>query len=228
MANDEEPCQYLVQQEDDTMDAECQGDTSDTPNPPKPMEYSDDRSEFSIALQRLKTVAKQNSFTIHDIPLDGNCMFSAISYQLQANGVCSADSSKLRQKVADHLEANAQLYSDFLCQPVPSEEDRYNTDTAQPTPEDELISSVSDPQFQSELRWKKYVQCLRQGAWGDHIILQAIDDMLSVKINIFSSNHPMFSVTPGICSAECEVFVGLILQYHYVGLDKLFVTLQLV
>ena len=34
MANDEELCQYLVEQEDDTMDAECQGDTSDTPNPP--------------------------------------------------------------------------------------------------------------------------------------------------------------------------------------------------
>ena len=60
----------------------------------------------------------------------------------------------------------------------------------------------------------------RQGAWGDHITLQAIADMLSMKINVFSSNHPMFSVTPGVCSAECEVFLGLILQYHYVGLDK--------
>ena len=214
MANDEELCQYLVEQENDTMDAECEGDTSDTPNPPEPMECSGDKSEFSIALQRLKAVAKQNSFTIHDVPLDGNCMFSAISYQLQANGVYSADNSKLRQKVADHLEVNAQLYIDFLCQPVPSEEDRYNADTAQP-------SSVSDPQLQSELRWKKYVQCLRQGAWGDHIILQAIADMLSVKINVFSSNHPMFSLTLSVCSVECDVFVGLILQYHYVGLDKL-------
>jgi len=69
------------------------------------------------------------------------------------------------------------------------------------------------------MRWQKYVRCLRQGAWGDHITLQAIADMLSVKINVFSSNHPMFSVTPGVCSAECEVFLGLILQYHYVGLD---------
>ena len=58
-------------------------------------------------------------------------------------------------------------------------------------------------------------------AWGHHITLQAIADMLSVKINVLSSNHPMFSVTPGVCSAECDVFVGLILQYHYVGLDKL-------
>ena len=221
MVNDEELCQYLVEQESDTMEIECQDHTSDTPNPPEPMECSVDKNEFSIALQQLKAVAKQNSFIIHDVPLDGNCMFSSISYQLQANGVYSGDSIELRQKVANHLEVNAQLYSDFLCQPVASEEDSYNADTAQPTPEDEFISSVSDPQLQSELRWKKYVKCLRQGAWGDHITLQAIADMLSVKINVFSSNHPMFSVTPGVCSAECEVFVGLILQYHYVGLDKL-------
>ena len=65
------------------------------------------------------------------------------------------------------------------------------------------------------------MRCLRQGAWGDNITMQAIADMLSVKISVLSSHHPMFSVTLGICSAKCEMFVGLIMQYHYVGLDKL-------
>ena len=83
------------------------------------------------------------------------------------------------------------------------------------------MSSVADPQLQAELRWQKYVRRLRQGAWGDNITMQAIADMLSVKISVLSSHHRMFTVTPGICSAECEIFVGLILQYHYVGLDKL-------
>ena len=55
-------------------------------------------------------------------------MFSAVSYQLQNTGVCNADSNQLRQMVVDHLEANAALYCDFLCQPVPSEE---NNDTEQ-------------------------------------------------------------------------------------------------
>ena len=83
-------------------------------------------------------MAKENSSTIHDVPLDGNCMFSAVSYQLymQANGVYSADSSELRQKMADH---NCTV--NFLFQPVPSEEDSYNADTAQRTPEDNFISS---------------------------------------------------------------------------------------
>ena len=113
------------------------------------------------------------------------------------------------------------MYHDFLCQPIPFEDGDYNADTAQPTVEDEYINSVADPQLQTELRWQKYVRCLRQGAWGDHITLQAIADMLSVKISVLSSNHPLLSVTPGSCSTYCEIFVGLIMQYHYVGLDKL-------
>jgi hypothetical protein len=230
MANDEELCQCLVEQDDESMDTECEQHESNIPAnvavtvESEPMEcssISDDSDEFSVALQQLKALACQNCFTIHDVPYDGHCMFSAVSYQLQTTGVCNADSNQLRQMVADHLEANAALYHDFLCQPIPSEDDDYNADTAQPTAEDEYIDSVADPHLQTELRWQKYVRCLRQGAWGDHITMQAIADMLSVKISVLSSNHPMFSVTPGSCSAECEIFVGLIMQYHYVGLEKL-------
>ena len=150
------------------------------------------------------------------------CSVLYISYQLQNTSVCNADSSELRQKVADHLEANAALYHDFLCQPVLSEDGDYNADTEQPTAEDEYTDSVADLKLQTELSWQKCVRCLRQGGWGDHITLQAIADMLSVKFSVLSSNHPMFSVTPGICSAECEILVGLTLQYHYVALDKVY------
>ena len=140
-------------------------------------------------------------------------MFSAVSYQLQTTGVCNVDSNELKQKVADHLEANAALYHDFLSQPV-SSDDSYNADTEQPTTEDEYINSVADPQLETKLRWDKYLRCLRQGAWGDHITMQGIADMLSVKINVLSSHHPMLLVTPSNTSAECEIFVGLIMKYH--------------
>ena len=69
-------------------------------------------------------------------------MFSAVSYQLQTTGVCNIE----RQKVADHLEANAPLHCGFLSQSV-SSDDAYNTDTDQPTAEDEYINSVPDPQL---------------------------------------------------------------------------------
>ena len=62
---------------------------------------------------------------------------------------------------------------------------------------------------------------MKNGAWGDHITMQAISDMFSVIINVLSSQYSMYSVTPSNNSAAKEVFVGLILQYHYVGLDKI-------
>ena len=37
------------------------------------------------AVHKLETIASQIGFTIHDVPYyDGNCMFSAIAYQLNS------------------------------------------------------------------------------------------------------------------------------------------------
>ena len=211
IANDDELGMCLVEQIDKSMDTES--DQPETES--EPMECSGD--ELSLALHKLKKLAFQNGFTIFDVPYDGNCMFSAISHQLQTSNVCSIDSSELRQMVASHMEA---LYCGFMCQPV-ANDDECNADTEPPTAEDEYINSVSDPELQTQLRWDKYLRRLRQGAWGDHINMQAIADMLSVKINVLSSDHPVASATPSNSNATCEMSVGLIKQYHYVGLDKM-------
>ena len=74
------------------MDTECeqpQNDGCDNSNHTNvavdeesdPMEHGDN-DEFTTALCQLKVLAHQNNFVIHDVPYDGNCMFSAVSYQL--------------------------------------------------------------------------------------------------------------------------------------------------
>ena len=78
---------------------------------------------------------------------------------------------------------------------------------------------ITDPLLQNELRWQKY--SLRQGAWDDNITMQAISYMLSVTINVLSSHHPVYSVTPTNGYVANEIFIGLIMQYHYVGLDTI-------
>ena len=118
------------------------------------------------------------------------------------------------------MEENPALYCDAVSQPIASC-DAYNADTEPPTVEDEYISSVSDPQLQLQLRWEKYLMCLRNGAWGDHITIQGIADMLSVNITVLCSHHPIVTVTPRCCNANFELYVGLILQYHYVSLDRI-------
>ena len=203
MANDEEFCKCLIEQNDEDMDTECEQLESDCYTDSaknssadvatramnmesESMECSNisDSDVFSISLHKLGTLACQNGFTIHPVPSDGNCMFSAISYQLQSTGVCNVDNNEM---VADYLEANAASYCDFLSQPVACC-DAYNADTETPTTTDEYINNVADPRLQIQLKWEKYLRCLRQGGWGDHITMQGIADMLSVKINVLCSH----------------------------------------
>lgn len=150
-------------------------------------------------------MACENDFTVHEVPYDSNCMFSALSHQLQTAGVCTVDSSGLRQMVADYLEENAALYCDAESQPIASC-DAYNADTEPPTAEDEYISSVSDPHLQLQLRWEKYLNCLRNGAWGDHITIQGIADMLGVNITVLCSHHVIVTVTSRCCNANFELY----------------------
>ena len=75
------------------------------------------------------------------------------------------------------MQANQAIYyCDFVGQPV-NQHDDYNADTDPITQEDELISGT-DPQLQTELRWQKYVRCVKQGSWGNNIAMQAVSDML--------------------------------------------------
>ena len=207
MANDEELCMSLIEQAE-SMEIEQSSINAVNVS----MEYNYDM---------LRELAFQNGFVIHDVPYDGNCMFSAIFYQLQNSGVCNVDSNNLREMVASYLNANAESFCNFISEPVASH-DTYNADTKLPTDEDMYISAITDPQLQTKLRWEKYLRRLRQGAWGDHIAMQGIADMLSVKIHVLSIQQPMLTVISKNCStSNCEVFLGLIMQYHYVGLDKI-------
>ena len=113
-------------------------------------------------MHKLEKIASQNGFTVHDVPADGDCMYSAIVYQLSSIGI-HVDSQILRHKVADYLQANKASYCDFVCQAV-ERYDGSNADTVAPTEEDEYIASIADPQLQKELQWQKYLKQLKDGA----------------------------------------------------------------
>ena len=44
------------------------------------MEYHESSDPLLSAMCKLETIASQNGFTIHVVPADGDCMFSAIDY----------------------------------------------------------------------------------------------------------------------------------------------------
>ena len=55
--------------------------------------------------------------------------------------------------------------------------------------------------------------------------IQGICDMFNVTVHVLSSQNPtMVTILPRsyiVCDSEGDVYVGLILQYHFVGLDQM-------
>ena len=158
----------------------------------------------------LTALALANGFAIHG---DGNCLFNAIAYQLK-----SINATEMRESVANHLESNSVFYRDFLAIPVICR-NAYNADTEVPDDEDALIDAIIDPELQVQLRFQRYVHRLHHSAWGDHIAIQAISNHFNVAINVMSSQ--MVRIVPWNGTVDHKVYIGLILKYHFVGLDKL-------
>ena len=121
--------------------------------------------------------------------------------------------------VADYLSEHADIYSAFVHQPVNSS-DGMSADNEPLDDEDVYIESLSDPVVQHELRWQKYLRRLRQGAWGDNIAIAAMCDLFDVIINVFWARQAGTSIVT-LTDGKHVLNIGLILQVHFVGLDKL-------
>ena len=52
------------------------------------------------------------------------------------------------------------------------------------------VDSIADSELSSLLLWENYLNRLRNGAWGDHIAIQGIANMLKITINVLSSQSP--------------------------------------
>ena len=87
-----------------------------------------------------------------------------------------------------------------------------------PTEEDQQISAVENLESRIELRWIRYLQRLQEGAWGDHLAVQALASMLNVSIVIISTLNPnMQPVEPANGSSIGSIYLD---QFHYVALTK--------
>ena len=92
-----------------------------------------------------------------------------------------------------------------------------NVDTEAPTEEDHLISTIEDEDTRAELIM--YLKRLKQGTWGDHLTVQAFENMLNVNINIISTLNPdMEPIQPNDGNSVGTINLGLIQQFHYVAL----------
>ncbi len=64
-----------------------------------------------------------------------------------------------------------------------------------------MINSTADAILSLEHKWNVYVDQLNNGAWGDHITVQGISNILNITVNVLStlSEHvTVVSPTNGI------------------------------
>ena len=163
---------------------------------------------------------------VRDVPRDGNCLFSAVAVQLDSLGIQPGETS-LREQLVEHLQAHPYTHDgsshlrDFLSAPV-IREDTSNADTEAPSEQDEYINSIEDPQLRQQLRWLRYLERLSAGAWGDHIAVQGLADMLHADIHIISTINPdMELIRTSHQSPIGVIHLGLIGQFHYQALERM-------
>ena len=93
----------------------------------------------------LESFARDHGLRIHNVPRDGNCLFTSVAYQLQSVGN-DVNESSLRQMVVDYLSGHGDVYSPFLPQSVASD-DGYDAENEPVDEKDAYIESITNPEY---------------------------------------------------------------------------------
>ena len=83
------------------------------------------------------------------------------------------------------LQMETAHYTNFISQST-YHDDALNADTEMPTEEALQIAAIEDLEARTELQWVKYLRRLREGAWSDHLTIQALANMLGHRYNFHS------------------------------------------
>ena len=165
----------------------------------------------SPTLQQL-TAAKQLS--IVEVPGDGNCLFHAVNHHLQKEKICSGDTQMLRLKTVDYMETHPT----------------HNGDTSTHfkifiTIETSVTSCsnhiMCENANSSDISWAMYLQKLRKGEWGDHLVIQALADMFDLAFSIVSTLTPYQDtiINPRHKNITTVFWLGHIGELHYTALE---------
>ena len=116
--------------------------------------------------------------------------------------IIGIDASKLRSMLVEYLRENPIVsdihYCNFIGHSFEIEDD-----------------------IQAQLQWEKFLDQLKNGAWADNIAIQGLSDMLNISFCIVSTQNPNnVEVHPSNDNSIGTIYLGLLGQLHYVGLDK--------
>ena len=189
-----------------------------------PLHYNTLSSNVN-AFEMLSAAAQQRGYFVHDVPGNGDCLFESIMYLLKQG---PTSSHEFRKSLVTYLQEKSEHYMEHVCLAVPTNA-VYNADTDYPDDLDLLISTVADTKERQRLIFDRYLQKLGNRSWGDNVALQGICDMLNITVKILQGTcNNTVLVTPVFSrnntATSLTVHIGLVLQYHFVRLDPIFVS----
>ncbi|PFX33287.1 OTU domain-containing protein [Stylophora pistillata] len=141
----------------------------------------------------LKKTASRKGFRIVDNDGSGNCLFYALSDQLEIARGIKLKLNELRQRLVQYLRKNPKL---------PDETNLFNF----------------VPGYQS---WADYSEDMEQdGTWGDHIILFAAANCYQTCVRVVSPSaaHDVIMPSPSPVDKSRTLVLGYIHELHYVSL----------
>ena len=125
-----------------------------------------------------------------NVPGDGSCLFHSVRMQLETLGI-HLQARAMREQLAHYLQEHPYTHDGschlraFLSDLIASTGDMESAEE-----EDHFISSIADDDTRQQLRWCRYLSRLKSTAWGDHIAVQGLADMLHVDIQIIATSNP--------------------------------------
>ncbi|XP_062609100.1 uncharacterized protein LOC134270864 [Saccostrea cucullata] len=151
---------------------------------------------MAVFQKSLRKFAIDNNFEVKDVVSDGNCLFRAVADQLMVNGCLGHTEESLRQTAVQYLRQ------------CPFQEDKSHPSS-----------------FLLEETWSEYLTRMsRSGEWSDHIILQAVADMLFLEVivfNVYDDDIYRTEVKGKINKYDqnrLTIFLGHLGEFHYLSL----------
>ncbi|XP_048741504.2 uncharacterized protein LOC125655301 isoform X1 [Ostrea edulis] len=144
----------------------------------------------------IRKFAADNNFEVKDVIADGNCLFRSVADQLMINGCSGYTEKGLRQTAIKYLRSNTTFKD-----------------------------GVHASSFLSGETLEGYLTRMEKpGEWGDHIILQALADVLMLDIvvfNVFLDDIRTTEVTAELDTdgmKTLRIYLGHLGEFHYVSL----------
>mmetsp|Transcript_14014 Transcript_14014/g.28694 ORF Transcript_14014/g.28694 Transcript_14014/m.28694 type:complete len:279 (-) Transcript_14014:106-942(-) len=112
-----------------------------------------------------------NGWSIHQIPPDGDCLFSSICHQIKIRGMPRRSAIEIRELAATHILRNAEDFAPFL--------DLDKDGDGDTTHLEQYCEKMRTP-----------------GVWGGQLEIRAIAEALQVPIEVISAGMPPLRMGP--------------------------------